>query len=236
MRPDRFETFWEGARAAIPICVAFFAITFALGIAAHASGVTLAELSLMSALVFAGPAQFPAVDLLPLGGHGLQIILGTFFINLRFAIMGFALSPHFKGIRRGAMLFSAQLISLSTFALSFLRFQRRSDASNLAYFLGVAIPSYTVYLLGTVLGYLVGLGIPTGFEEGIRFIFPGYLTALLAAELREPRTILLVVIAFLTTPLCEAVVPGWGLIVNAVVVATVAVGVETWSENGSPLS
>jgi predicted branched-subunit amino acid permease len=100
----------------------------------------------------------------------------------------------------------------------------------------VAIPSYTVYLLGTVLGYLVSFGIPTGFEEGIRFIFPSYLTAILAAELREPRAILLVVTAFMTTPLCEAAVPGWGLIVNAAVVATVAVGVETWLGNASPSS
>ncbi len=230
------QVFWEGAQAAVPVCIGFLAITLTLGIAAHASGVTLAEIVLMSVLVFAGPAQFPAVDLLPRGGHGLQIILGTFFINLRFAIMSFALIPHFKGTRRGAMLFSAHLISLSTYALSVLRYQRRSDESNLAYFLGVAIPGFTVYLLGTVLGYLVGFGIPTGFEEGIRFIFPGYLTALLAAELREPRVILLVVAAFLITPLCEAAVPGWGLIVNAAVVATVAVGIEIWLESALPSS
>lgn len=235
MEGDR-QAWWEGAQAAIPICVAFFAITFTLGIAAHASGVTLVEILLMSVVVFAGPAQFPAVDLLPLVGHGLQIILGTFFINLRFAIMSFALSPHFKGIRKGAMLLGAQFISLSTFAVSFLRYQRRSDETNLVFFLGVAIPGYTVYLLGTMLGYLVGLRIPAGFEEGIRFVFPGYLTAILAAELRELRTILLVVVAFLTTPLFEAAIPGWGLIVNAAVVATVAVGVETWWESASPSS
>ncbi|MEE8242644.1 MAG: hypothetical protein V3R61_04100, partial [candidate division NC10 bacterium] len=101
------------------------------------------------------------------------------------------------------------------------------------YFLGVAIPSYTCYVLGTAVGYLFGVRIPGGFEEGIQFVFPAYLSALLAAELKERQLILLVGVAFLTTPVVERLVPGWGLILNAVIVATGAIGVEIWWERRS---
>ena len=236
MNPNHLATFREGARAAIPVCFGFFAITFTLGITAHAAGLPPGELLLMSAVVFAGPAQFPAVDLLPVGGQAVQILVSTVFINLRFAVMSFALSPHFKRVRTARLALAAQLVTVSTFSLSFLRFQRKSAPDNFFYFLGVAIPSYACYLVGTVVGYHFGVGIPAGFDEGIQFIFPAYLAALLASELRERRSILVVGVAFFSTPVVEKFVPGWGLILNAVVVATGAIGLEAWWKSASPSS
>lgn len=233
MNRDRLVSFREGARAAIPVCFGFLGITTALGIAAHAAGLSLGEAVLMSAVVFAAPAQFPAIDLLPLRGQALQILLSTVVINLRFAIMSLALAPHFGRVRKAALMPAAHLISVSTFAVSFLGFQKKSVQDKFMYFLGVAIPSYTCYLVGTMVGYLFGVRIPGGFEEGIQFVFPAYLTALLAAELRERQAIVLVGVAFLTTPVVEGLVPGWGLILNAVIVATGAIGAEVWLESRS---
>ncbi|MDZ4340736.1 MAG: AzlC family ABC transporter permease [candidate division NC10 bacterium] len=236
MDREGWATFRAGARAAVPVCVSFFAIMFAFGLAAHARGLTSGEALLMSAVVFAAPAQFPAIELLPLGGQAVQILLGTIFINLRFAVLSFALLPHFTRVRKAALTAGAQFISLSTFALSFLRFQRKSAPDNFGYFLGVAIPSYTCYLIGTAAGYHFGVRIPEGFGEAIQFIFPAYLTALLASELREGRSILVVAAAFCATPLVETLVRGWGLILTAVVVSTGAMGLEAWWESASPSS
>lgn len=233
MTREMLATFREGARAAVPVCFGFFGVTMALGIAAHAAGLSLGEVLLMSAVVFAAPAQFPAIDLLAAGGQAVQVVLSTFVINARFAVLGLTLAPHFGRIRKAILMPAVQLISVSTFAVSFLRFQHKSAQAKFIYFLGVAIPSYTCYLVGTVVGYLFGVRIPGGFEEGIQFVFPAYLTALLAAELRERQAILLVCAAFLTTPLVESLVPGWGLILNAVIVATGAVVVEAWWESRS---
>jgi predicted branched-subunit amino acid permease len=236
MNREQLASFREGAHAAIPVCFGFLAVTFALGIAANARGLSAGEILLMSAVVFAAPAQFPAIELLPMGGQALQILLGTFFINLRFALMSFALVPHLKPVRTGGLMAGAQLVTMGTFAVSFLRFQWKSAPDNLVYFLGVAIPSYLCYLLGTMAGYHFGGRVPGGFEEGIQLIFPAYLTALLASELRERRSIAVVGVAFLTTPVVETLVPGWGLILNAIVVATAAVGIETWRQSASPSS
>lgn len=233
MMSEKLATFREGVRAAIPVCFGFFGITMAIGIAAHAAGLSLGAVVLMSVVVFAAPAQFPAIDLLPLGGQAVQILLSTVVINLRFAIMSFALAPQFGRVRTAVLMPAAHLISVSTFAVSFLRFQQKSAPDKFLFFLGVAIPSYICYVMGTGVGYLFGIRMPAGFEEGIRFVFPAYLTALLAAELRERQMILMVVVTFLTTPVVEGLVPGWGVILNAVIVATGAVGVEIWRESRS---
>ncbi|MFQ5840786.1 MAG: AzlC family ABC transporter permease, partial [Candidatus Methylomirabilales bacterium] len=82
---NRGAAFRQGIRAAIPVYLGFFSVTLAIGIAAQAAGLSLLEILWMSAAVFAAPAQFAAIELLPGGGHTGQILLSTLFINLRFA-------------------------------------------------------------------------------------------------------------------------------------------------------
>ena len=53
--------FREGVMAAVPIWIAFVPFSFALGVAAETHGLSLGEVVLMSALVYAGPAQFAAL-------------------------------------------------------------------------------------------------------------------------------------------------------------------------------
>ncbi|MEK7378770.1 MAG: AzlC family ABC transporter permease [Candidatus Binatota bacterium] len=54
--------FREGVKAAIPVWIAYISTSFALGISAKAYGLNLGEIVLMSALVFAAPAQFAALE------------------------------------------------------------------------------------------------------------------------------------------------------------------------------
>ena len=86
--------FREGVKAAIPIWIAFVPYSFALGIAAKAHGLQLGETVLMSTLVYAGPAQFAALEPLASGKPALQIFLTTFLINLRFLVMSAAIAPY----------------------------------------------------------------------------------------------------------------------------------------------
>jgi len=87
-----------------------------------------------------------------------------------------------------------------------------------------------------VLGFLVALGVPRGFEEALRFILPGYFAGLLVAEMKgwaTPVICLLSVIAAVPGALASA---AWGWIISATVIASLSWGFEEWKLHGSKSS
>ena len=97
--------FCQGMKAAIPIWIAFIPSSLAWGIAAHAHGLTLDEVILMSAWVYSGPAQFAVLVPLAEGKSALQVVVAGFLMNLRFLPMSAALAPFFRGVNRLGVVF-----------------------------------------------------------------------------------------------------------------------------------
>lgn len=234
------SSFGQGVRAAVPIWLAFIPSSFALGVAAKAHDLALGEIVLMSVLVFAGPAQFAVLEPLGTGKPALQILFATLLINLRFLPMSAAIAPYFRGVKRARMVFAAHFISASTFALPYLHFQREERESdspgaagerserNLRFFLGAAMPSCLVWVAGTALGYWAALGVPGGFEEGMKFILPGYFACLLAVEVRGRIAPMVCILSFLAAVAGALWNPDWGWIATALLIATAAWGLEQW--------
>ncbi len=98
----------QGARAAWPICLGYFPIGLAFGVAAQKAGLTCAEIGFMSLLVFAGSSQFIAISLLASGAGFPAIVTTTFFVNLRHVLMSSALAVYLRRVgsawARGAKL------------------------------------------------------------------------------------------------------------------------------------
>ena len=201
--------FREGVKAAIPVWIAFIPVSFALGMAAKAYGLHLWEIVLMSALVYAGPAQFAALEPLASGKPALQVLVTTFLINLRFLVMSAALAPYFRRVRRTTLLLCSQLLSASSFVLPYTHFQKEAQSSSSS--------QRGEESGGRNLGYFVGVGV----------------TCLLTIELRE-RTALLIGVASALAAVPGAVLnPTWGWLGTALVIGTVGWGVERWIRRGS---
>ncbi|MFQ5849725.1 MAG: AzlC family ABC transporter permease [Candidatus Binatia bacterium] len=232
-------------RAAIPVWIAFVPVSFALGIAAKTHGLHLGEIVLMSALVYAGPAQFAALEPLGSGKPALQIVLATFLFNLRFLVMSAVIARYFHQVRRTTLLFCAHFISASSFLLPYAHFLQQTPSSsqpggggqngeeNLRYFIGVALTSFAVWVAGSGLGYAVALGVPAGFEEGLRFMLPGYFACMLTTELRGRTTSLIIVASFVAAVPGSLLSPDWGWLGTVLPVVTVGWGIEQWIQRGS---
>lgn len=237
--------FREGVKAAIPVWIAYVTTSFTLGVAAKAHGLQLGEIVLMSALVFAAPAQFAAFEPLAAGKPALQILLTTFLINLRFLVMSAAIAPYFGRVKRGTLLWSSHLISISTFILSYVHFQKEASAptgserkeesgrKNLHYFLGLSLSSYAVWVLCSGLGYWAALHVPPGFEEGIKFLLPGYFACMLTAELRGRTALFICGASFLVAVPAALLIQDWGWLAGALVIGTTGWGIEKWIQRGS---
>ena len=239
--------FRQGMKAAIPIWVAFVPSSIAWGIAAQDHGLSLEEVVLMSAWVYSGPAQFAVLGPLSEGKSALQVLIAGFLMNLRFLPMSTALAPFFRGVKRRQLLLASHVISASSFIVPYMQFQKEQAAlaadfpntkmsdgyGNLAFFLGVGVSSFLVWVTGTAGGFVAALGFPPGFDEALKFILPGYFAGLLVVEVKGwvmPLICLGSLIAALPGALFS---PGWGWLVTAILVATLGWGLEEWKFRAS---
>ena len=239
--------FRQGMKAAIPIWIAFVPSSIAWGIAAQDHGLSLEEVVLMSAWVYSGPAQFAVLGPLAEGKSALQVLIAGFLMNLRFLPMSTALAPFFRGVKRQKLLLASHVISASSFIVPYMQFQKEKAATaadspntklvdgygNLAFFLGVGVTSFLVWVTGTAGGFVAAFGFPAGFEEALKFILPGYFAGLLVVEMKGwamPLICLASLIAALPGALLS---PGWGWLVTAILVATFGWGLEEWKLRAS---
>jgi 4-azaleucine resistance transporter AzlC len=82
-----------GLRDIAPIVVAAVPISLLFGAVAAAKGLTPLEVTVMSALVFAGGAQFAAIETWIHPAPILTLSFATLLINARHVLMGASLSP-----------------------------------------------------------------------------------------------------------------------------------------------
>ena len=229
----------QGMRAAIPVWIAFVPSSIAWGIAAQAHGLRLDEVLLMSAWVYSGPAQFAVLAPLASGKPALQVILAASLVNLRFLPMSTALAPFFKNVRRGWLFCAAHFISASSFIIPYLQFQKEKTSvgsraaenrgrANVDFFLGVGVTSLVVWVAGTAVGFEIAHALPQSFDEGLRFILPGYFAGLITMDMRSRTMAAICLSSLILTIPAIMWSPDWGWIVITVVIATAGWSLETW--------
>ena len=89
-------------------------------------------------------------------------------MNLRFLPMSTALAPFFRGVKRRQLLLASHVISASSFIVPYVQFQKEKAGlaadsptsqmadgyGNLAFFLGVGLSSFLVWVTGTAGGFV----------------------------------------------------------------------------------
>ena len=86
--------FLKGLRDGLPICLGYFAVSFAFGIQAAGIGLTVLESSVLSALNVTSAGQFAALSVIAAGASFLELAFTQVVINLRYFLMSCALSQH----------------------------------------------------------------------------------------------------------------------------------------------
>ena len=194
-----------GIRRGMPFGVAVFAISVSFGVLARPLMGLVAPI-VMSIVVFSGAAQFGALAVLIAGGSVGAAIAAGVLLNARYLAMGLALAPSLKGRALKRAAFAMPLVDASWAASS-----RGDGTFDPWYMVGVSIPQYVGWVLGTVVGVLIGprLGDPKAL--GLDALFPAFFIALLFEEARGRRRIVAAAggaaIALVLTPLVPAGLP-----------------------------
>jgi len=172
-----------GVRAGLPFAVASGVLALSFGVVARDAGFSAVGAIVMSAVVFAGSAQFAAVAIFSAGG-GLGAAVGaSALMNSRFLPMGLALGPSLPGsaLRRALQ---GQPVVDSSWAMA----QRENGRFDRHFLFGHSATQYVGWTVGTAVGALGGSVLGDARTLGLDAIFPAFFVALLAAEMREPRS------------------------------------------------
>lgn len=185
---DRRSSFRAGARAAIPYAAVGGLLSMSFGVLARDVGFPVEAVIIMSAVVFAGSAQFAAVAILAGGGSAGAAIAAAALMNSRFLPMGIALGPSLPGrpLLRAAQ---GQTVVDASWAMA-----NRGDGTFDRWFLfGSTAPQYVTWMTGTTLGAVGGDVLGDTSRFGLDAIYPMFFLALLIAEIKDRRTALVAV-------------------------------------------
>ena len=95
------QEFLLGVRDELPILVGVVPFGMIYGILALSAGVDAAAAQAMSAIIFAGSAQFMTVQLAGIGAPAAVMIITGFVINLRHALYSASVAPYVHHLRPG---------------------------------------------------------------------------------------------------------------------------------------
>jgi 4-azaleucine resistance transporter AzlC len=174
--------FRAGLRAGVPFAIAGGLLALSFGVVARDAGLSSLATVVMSAIVFAGSAQFTAIAILA-GGGGVGTAIGAAaMMNSRFLPMGVALAPSLPGgaAKRAAQ---GQTVVDASWAIA-----ARDDGTFDRWVLfGSSSVQYVTWTLGTVAGVLFGQALGDPHALGLDALYPAFFVALLIGEVRSHR-------------------------------------------------
>lgn len=170
-----------GIRRGLPFGAAVFAIAVSFGVLARPVMGSVAPI-VMSILVFSGAAQFGSLAILAAGGSAGAAIAAGLLLNARYLAMGVALAPSLRGRALSRAAFAFPIVDSSWAAAS------SGDGSfDPWYMVGVTVPQYPGWVLGTIIGVLAGGALGDPRSLGLDALFPAFFVGLLFEEVRGRR-------------------------------------------------
>jgi branched chain amino acid efflux pump len=179
---SRRASWRAGLKAGVPYALAGFLLSLSFGVLARDAGFSVAATIVMSAVVFAGSAQFAAVSIVGAGGGVGAAVAAAALMDSRFLPMGIALAPSLPG-RAAKRAAQGQTVVDASWAMA-----NRGDGTFDRWFLfGSTAVQYVTWVTGTAAGALGGEVIGDPHKLGLDAIYPTFFLALLFAELRSGR-------------------------------------------------
>lgn len=161
-----FSEFKKGLKAELPLLVGVIPFGMIYGVLALEAGLLPLEAQSMSAIVFAGSAQFILAQLVNAGAPALVMVVTAAIVNLRHVLYSASVAPYLRSIKPAWKLLLAYLLTDEAYAVSIVYFTDSHNDPALPrhfFLLGSGLALWTSWQLSTAAGIFLGALIPAGW-------------------------------------------------------------------------
>ncbi|WP_420800475.1 AzlC family ABC transporter permease [Paenibacillus piscarius] len=230
--PESSDTFLQGVKDCLPTLLGYLSIGFAAGVVEKTAGLTLAEIALISIILYAGSAQFIAAGMIAAGSSASAIVVTILLVNLRHLLLSAALSPYFRHLTPLRNLLIGSLLTDETFGVAIQKSAARKQISE-RWMHGLNVTAYLNWFLANLAGAFFGQWIASPEQWGLDFALPAMFIGLLVLTIMGRRKYLLditVGLIAMTVAVLVSVLwsPSMGVIAAAIIASTIGLVIERW--------
>lgn len=219
--------FKKGLKAGIGIGIGYFPVALTFGLLAKTTGLTVLETLLMSMIVFAGAAQYIALNLITLGTGVFEIILTTFIVNFRHFLFSASLNEKAADEHPAIKAVYAFGITDETFSVAAMR----EGTVTAGYMFGLNLIAYSSWVAFSGAGHVLGSGLPQVLQESMSVaLYAMFIGLLVPAMKKNVKIVFLAVLASCFNTIftvSEFLSSGWSIVVSTLLAAVLTELIET---------
>lgn len=217
--------FGRGVLVSLPIAVGIVPFGLVTGIAGIKAGLSTAEVTLMSGLVFAGAAQLVALQLMGAGASIFFVWLATLVVNLRYIMYSSALARPLETLSGRMKWLAAFLMVDQNFALALGQYGVLGPRLTPWFYLGIGAVLWLNWVVATYLGALLGARLPEAWA--LDFAVPLCFLVLLVPAVQNRPSLAAALVGGLVSTALIGLPYRSGLFIGAIV----GIWAGVWLEN-----
>ncbi|MBR4588236.1 MAG: AzlC family ABC transporter permease [Lachnospiraceae bacterium] len=204
MNEQKYLSFAEGLKDAVPIALGYLSVSFGFGIMAVQAGIPLWAAVLISLSNVTSAGQVAGVTIISAAGGYFEMALTQFIINLRYSLMSLSLTQKLdKTFKTPARLGFSFCITDEIFAVS----SGKGGHITKKYLSGLMALPYFTWSLGTFLGAFAGEILPEAIKNALGMAIYGMFIAIIVPPLKKNKGVAAVVITSVALSCLFAYVP-----------------------------
>ena len=209
------KVFRQGIRHGIPIGLGYLSVSFAFGMKAVGSGLTVLQAVLISMTNLTSAGQIAALPLMACGASLAEMALTQLTINLRYALMSLSLGRKLDG-SMGTL--QRLVFSFANTDEIFAVASSQPGKVGKRYLYGLMLTPWIGWSLGTFLGAAAGTLLPEFVRSALGIAIYGMFLAIILPPARKERPVRFVVFIAVALSLCFRYVPGLNTVSSGFVI------------------
>ena len=216
--------FFNGIKDGIPICLGYFSVSMAFGIAAVKGGIPSWAAILTSLTNVTSAGQFAGVNIILALGSFFELAITTLVINMRYFLMSLSVS---QKVDSSMKLWQRFLVSFGITDEIFAVSMRHTRPLTAVYMAGLIITPVLGWTFGTATGAVATTIMPEALSSAMGIALYGMFIAIVIPPARENKSVFIAVlmavcvsIFFSYAPVLKNISGGWTIIIITLLVSS----------------